>query len=524
MEVMMGAVVVVLLVLVAYGWQFFNWVWLRPKAMEKSLREQGLTGNRYRFFFGDLKEMVQMAKEAKLKPIKLTDSIVPRVIPFNYSSAKTYCCNIFFTWLGPRPIVHVTDPPTIRKILANYNQFQKLRGNPLTKLLARGLADVEGDQWVKHRKIINPAFHVEKLKHMLPAFHISCSEMIRKWEGITKGRFLPTKRNRRMMEIDQEVKSSIKKIINKRLTTKENGESSKEDLLGILLDSNDKEIKLQGYTTFGLSIDDVIEECKLFYFGGQETTTTLLVWTMILLGQHTNWQDRARDEVSKVFGDRKPDIDGLSHLKIINIILLEVLRLYSPVVALERIIHEETKIGDLILPSGSQLMLHLMMLHHDANIWGDDVNEFNPGRFAEGVSNATKVQASYFPFGGGPRICVAQAFAMLEAKLALVMILSRFSFKLSPSYSHAPHIILGLQPHFLILHKRTYPCPNSKFGLPMNIQLPFQQPHPRITDGLEKIQQPFHVSNGGIKECEQFSGLTDAYDGDDEKMLCRRHF
>ncbi|KAL8244501.1 hypothetical protein R6Q59_010759 [Mikania micrantha] len=341
MEVMMGAVVVVLLVLVAYGWQFFNWVWLRPKAMEKSLREQGLTGNRYRFFFGDLKEMVQMAKEAKLKPIKLTDSIVPRVIPF-----------------------------------------------------------------------------------------------------------LPTKRNRRMMEIDQEVKSSIKKIINKRLTTKENGESSKEDLLGILLDSNDKEIKLQGYTTFGLSIDDVIEECKLFYFGGQETTTTLLVWTMILLGQHTNWQDRARDEVSKVFGDRKPDIDGLSHLKIINIILLEVLRLYSPVVALERIIHEETKIGDLILPSGSQLMLHLMMLHHDANIWGDDVNEFNPGRFAEGVSNATKVQASYFPFGGGPRICVAQAFAMLEAKLALVMILSRFSFKLSPSYSHAPHIILGLQPQF----------------------------------------------------------------------------
>ncbi|KAC9216384.1 hypothetical protein E3N88_46192 [Mikania micrantha] len=371
-------------------------------------------------------------------------------------------------------------------------------------LLARGLANVEGDQWVKHRKIINPAFHVEKLKHMLPAFHISCSEMIRKWEGITKGRscevdvypylqtmtsdiisrtafgssyeegrkifelqcelqklivqvlqsmyipgsrFLPTKRNRRMMEIDQEVKSSIKKIINKRLTTKENGESSKGDLLGILLDSNDK-VKLQGYTTFGLSIDEVIEECKLFYIGGQETTASLLVWTMILLGQHTNWQDRARDEVSKVFGDRKPDIDGLSHLKIINIILLEVLRLYPPVVALERIIHEETKIGDLILPSGSQLMLHLMMLHHDANIWGDDVNEFNPERFAEGVSKATKIQASYYPFGGGPRICVGQAFAILQAKLALVMILSRFSFKLSPSYSHAPHIILSLQPQF----------------------------------------------------------------------------
>ncbi|KAC9216396.1 hypothetical protein E3N88_46172 [Mikania micrantha] len=211
-------------------------------------------------------------------------------------------------------------------------------------------------------------------------------------------------------------------------------------------DSNDKEIKQQESTNFGLRIDEVIEDCKLFYIAGQETTTNLLVWTMILLEQHTNWQDCARDEVSKEFGGRKPDIDGLSHLKIISIILHEVLRLYPPIVALERMIHEETKIGNLILPSGSQLLLHVMMLHHDAKIWRDDVNEFNPERFAEGVSKATNGQASYFPFGGGPRICVGQAFAMLEAKLALIMILCRFSFKLSPSYSHAPHTIITLQP------------------------------------------------------------------------------
>ncbi|KAI3812288.1 hypothetical protein L1987_16995 [Smallanthus sonchifolius] len=490
---------------VVYGWRFLNWVWLRPKRMEKSLREQGLNGNPYRFLFGDLKEMVQMGNQAKLKPIKLTDSIVPRVMPFYYTSANTYG-NIFFTWMGPRPMVHVTDPPLIRQILANYNQFQKPRGgNPLTKMLARGVADADADQWVKHRKIINPAFHVEKLKHMLPAFHISCSEMINKWEGITKGgscevdvyphlqtmtsdvisrtafgssyeegrrifelqveqaklviqaaqsmyvpgsRFLPTKRNRRMKEIDREVKSTIRKIINKRVTAKEKGESIKEDLLGLLLDSNEKEIKQQRNTNSGLNIDEVIEECKLFYFAGQETTATLLVWTMILLCQHANWQDRARDEVLKVFGDRKPDTDGLSHLKTINMILHEVLRLYPPGVALGRMIHEETKIGNLTLPSESQLMLHVMFLHHDPDIWGDDVNEFNPERFAEGVSKATKGHASFLPFGGGPRICVGQAFAMLEAKLALVMILRRFSFELSPSYSHAPHTIITLQPQF----------------------------------------------------------------------------
>nr|GEY80456.1 cytochrome P450 CYP72A219-like [Tanacetum cinerariifolium] len=362
---------VAVVVILAYAWRLFNWVWLRPKAMEKYLRDQGLNGNSYRFLYGDAKEMVHMTTMAKSKPIKLTDNIVPRVMPFDYTSAKTHGNN-FFTWMGPQPMVHITEPALIREILANSYLFQKPRGgNPLIRLLAKGLADT--DQWAKHRKIINPAFHVEKLKHMLPAFYISCSEIITKWEGMTKGRscevdvyphlqtftsdvisrtafgssyeegrkifelqkeqakqvikaiqsiyipgsqFLPTKSNRRMKEINRNVMSSVMEIINKRVTAMKTGESSKEDLLGILLDSNYKEIKQQGNNNSGLSIDDIIEECKLFYFAGQETTANLLVWTMILLGHHTNWQDRARDEVLNVFKDKKPDIDGLSRLKV----------------------------------------------------------------------------------------------------------------------------------------------------------------------------------------------------------------
>ncbi|XP_023741219.1 cytochrome P450 CYP72A219 [Lactuca sativa] len=497
-----------------FVWRLSNWLWFEPKKKEKLLRDQGFKGSSYKFMYGDLKDLVHMTSEAKLKPMSVTHDITPRVSPFMHKSFSTYGKNIFI-WMGPTPMVQIYEPSMIREILSDYYQFQKPRGgNPLTRLLVTGLADVNADQWVKHRKIINPAFHVEKLKYMVPAFYVSCCEMINKWgemltnEGLCEVdvwphiqtltsdvisrtafgsnfkegkkifelqreqaklvmkaarsfyipglRYFPTKRNNSMKEIDREMKTTIKSIIDKRVIAMKAGESSKDDLLGILLDSNQKEIEKHGNRNFGLSIEEVIEECKIFYFAGQETTANMLVWTMILLGQHTDWQTRARDEVLHLFGKRKPDVDGLNHLKIINMIFCEVLRLYPPATIIRRLIYKETKLGNLTLPAHTLVEINPLFLHHDNDIWGDDANDFKPERFSEGVSKVNKGQASYLPFGGGPRICIGQNFAMLEAKMALVMVLQCFSFELSPSYSHAPHIIITLQPQFgahLILHK-----------------------------------------------------------------------
>lgn len=140
----------------------------------------------------------------------------------------------------------------------------------------------------------------------------------------------------------------------------------------------------------------------------------------------------------------------------VTMILHEVLRLYPPAPLLNRVVRKDIKLKNLMITAGMQVSVPIISVHRDYELWGDDAKQFNPERFSEGVSKATNGQLSFLPFAAGPRVCIGQNFAMLEAKMALSLMLQHFSFELSPSYAHAPSSVITIHPQFgahLIVHK-----------------------------------------------------------------------
>ncbi|KAG0490960.1 hypothetical protein HPP92_007823 [Vanilla planifolia] len=186
----------------------------------------------------------------------------------------------------------------------------------------------------------------------------------------------------------------------------------------------------------------------------------------MLLATNPEWQSKARAEVHRVCGHDPPPADHLPRLTLVTppqqsqpsycfpcfrpcallqlqMIINESLRLYPPATLLPRMAFEDMKLGELHIPKGLSIWIPVLAIHHDKNIWGKDANMFNPERFA---TRSFAMTRHFLPFASGPRNCVGQAYAMMEAKVILAMLLSNFNFAISKNYRHAPVNVLTLRP------------------------------------------------------------------------------
>ncbi|PRQ40547.1 putative cytochrome P450 [Rosa chinensis] len=447
------------LLLVALIKIFYKQWWI-PTRIKKKMNVQGVTGPPYRLIHGNTKEIANMIKEAMSRPKSLSHDILTLIYPHTYSWSKKYG-KTYLQWYGSQAQLIVMDTELCKEILNDNDRVYrkpKKEGFAL-RLQGNGLPGIEGEKWAKVRKISMHAFHGESLKTMIPSMIASTETMLKRWTKYEEGREIEMFEEFRLLTSEVisrtafgssylegqdifEMLMSLASFLVKNtyrlrlpgfsriIKIKDEIESEKlverihDSIIEIVKKREEQAMTMSGEEDrFG--VDDVIDECKTFYFAGQETTNTLLAWTILLLALHPEWQEEARREVLQLFGKQTtPNHDGLAKLKTMSMILNETLRLYPPVVSIIRKVEKEVRLGKIIVPANVELQVPNLAFHHDPKLWGEDVHLFKPERFSEGVAKATNNNmVAYLPFGMGPRNCIGFNFATTEAKIALSMIL-----------------------------------------------------------------------------------------------------
>ncbi|KAK4388998.1 cytochrome [Sesamum angolense] len=247
---------------------------------------------------------------------------------------------------------------------------------------------------------------------------------------------LPTKRNRKIWALEKEISALILKVVKERRQA-----GYERDLLQTLLEG-----AKSSYSTSSAIDQFIVDNCRNIYLAGFETSAVSASWCLMLLASNPEWQTRVRDEAEEFCQGRIPDIDMLRKMKQLHMVIQETMRLYPPAPTLAREAFKDVKIGNIRVPKGVIVWTMVTALHTDTALWGADALEFNPKRFENGISGACKSPNAYMPFGFGQRVCVGQHLAMVELKLLMALILTNFSFTLSPNYVHSPVMKMIIEP------------------------------------------------------------------------------
>ncbi|KAK4847385.1 hypothetical protein QYF36_001254 [Acer negundo] len=364
-------------------------------------------------------------------------------------------------------------------------------------LLGQGILTSSGQTWSHQRKIIAPEFYLDKVKKMVHLMVEATISTLKSWEsriesqgggvadikidddlrslsgdvisracfgssyckgeeifsnlrtlqktmskgyiGIPGLRYMPTKNNREIWKLEKEIDSMILEVVNQRI---EQGSQDK-DLLQMIVEGAES----YGISSNLISRDKfIVDNCKNIYFAGHETTAITASWCLMLLAAYPEWQDRVRAEVLEICKQGFPDANMLRSMKTLTMVIQETLRLYPPAVFVIRQALEDIKFKDIVIPGGMNVQIPIPALQQNTDLWGSDAHIFNPERFSNGINGACKFPQAYIPFGIGVRTCLGQNFAMIELKVILSFILSRFSISLSPAYHHLPAFRLVVEP------------------------------------------------------------------------------
>jgi cytochrome P450 len=370
---------------------------------------------------------------------------------------------------------------------ANYHKSHFLR-NMLGPLLGNGLLTSEDEFWRRQRRIAAPAFHHKRIPEFVAAM-ASCTEaMLARWREIEQPFDIVAEMRtltlniiartmfsmdasgdaeviRRLMDtfialrpsmldlfgfpewLPRRPAKAIRRavaefgtLVARLLAERRSDIGEHSDLLALLMAARDPE------SGEGMSDSQLRDEVLTILVAGHETVATALSWTWYLLAQHPEAEARLHDELDRVLSGRMPSYADLAELKWTRMVIEEAMRLYPPAHTIARMALGEDRIGGVRVPAGALITINIYVTHRNPNLWTAP-ERFDPERFAP-AATAQRHRFAYLPFGGGPRICIGNAFAMTEAQVILAAVAQRLRVRLVPSHAVEP---IGL----LTLHAKT---------------------------------------------------------------------
>jgi cytochrome P450 len=391
--------------------------------------------------------------------------------------------------LGNQRTFLMTNPEYIHDVLvANDWNFLKGRGlKRAKKILGNGLLTAEGNFHRRQRRLSQPAFH----KQRIAAYAATMSEFAARtrdtWKAgekrdiaqdmmrltlaiVAKTLFdadveneareigqalgevleifstfssplteitdkLPLPKNIRAQKGKERLDETIYRIIAEHRKTNED----RGDLLSMLLMAQDEE---EG--SGGMSDDQLRDEVMTLFLAGHETTANALTWTWYLLSQNPDVESKLHAEIDTVLGGRLPTFEDVPNLKYTEMIMTEAMRLYPPVWVMGRRSISGIKIGGYYIPPKSIILLSQYAIHHDKRFYPEP-EKFNPERWTSEQAKSLPKMA-YFPFGGGPRLCIGEQFAWMEGILLIAAIAQKWKLRLVPGHKVELQPLITLRP------------------------------------------------------------------------------